>query len=164
MSKPINDQQTLSILKSVLHNIGVVVVGFVIAFVGTLIDHILGIRGFRSAPAVTVGVVLLVAGFLLRVWSTFHFYRLHMRVISLTPQDALITSGPYSFSRNPLYLGGNVLIFLGAAATLGSPAAVVVTGIHIPLVDFFIRREERQLAERFGNEWQRYSKRVRRWI
>ena len=85
-------------------------------------------------------------------------------MISLEPQKALITSGPYGFSRNPLYLGGNVFIFFGAALSLGSPAALFITAIHIPLVDLFIRREERQLERQFGEAWIRYKDRVRRWI
>ena len=55
-------------------------------------------------------------------------------------------------------------IFFGAALSLGSPTALVITAIHIPLVDLFIRREERQLGEQFGEEWVRYKDRVRRWI
>jgi protein-S-isoprenylcysteine O-methyltransferase Ste14 len=119
-----------------------------------------GIRGFATA----VGCLLLGLGFLLRVWATFCFYEHRMKVISLEPQKALITSGPYGFSRNPLYLGGNVFIFFGAALSLGSPAALVITAIHIPLLDLFIRREERQLEEQFGEAWVRYKHRVRRWI
>ena len=50
------------------------------------------------------------------VWATVHFYAHKMRVISLEPQEMLITSwAEHRFSRNPLYLGGNVLIFFGAA-------------------------------------------------
>ena len=89
--------------------------------------------------------MLLVTGFLVRVWATYHFYEHRMKVISLAPQQTLITSGPYRFSRNPLYLGGNVLIFFGAALLFGSPTALVFTAVHLPLVDIFIRREERQL-------------------
>jgi protein-S-isoprenylcysteine O-methyltransferase Ste14 len=87
-----------------------------------------------------------------------------MKVISWSPQRALITAGPYRFSRNPLYLGGNVLVFLGAALLLGSPAAVFVTIIHLPFMDLFIRREERQLERDFGEQWLEYRKRVRRWL
>jgi protein-S-isoprenylcysteine O-methyltransferase Ste14 len=87
-----------------------------------------------------------------------------MRVISLKPQGALITSGPYRFSRNPLYLGGNVFIFLGAALFMGSPTALIATALHLPLMDRFIRREEEQLKQQFGDAWQIYKQRVRRWI
>jgi protein-S-isoprenylcysteine O-methyltransferase Ste14 len=87
-----------------------------------------------------------------------------MRVISLEPQNQLITSGPYRFSRNPLYLGGNVFIFFGAALLLESPTAVFATAIHLPLMDLMIRREERQLDRVFGQTWRDYKKRVRRWF
>jgi protein-S-isoprenylcysteine O-methyltransferase Ste14 len=99
-----------------------------------------------------------------RVWATAYFYAHRMRVISLEPQKTLITAGPYRFSRNPLYLGGNVFIFFGAALLLGSPTALFATAIHIPLIDLLIRREEAQLARDFGEQWQRYAKRVRRWL
>jgi protein-S-isoprenylcysteine O-methyltransferase Ste14 len=150
--------------KSILHNIGVLIVGLAVASIGTGIDRLGGIREFRSVAAAAVGCLLLLAGFLLRVWATRLFYRHRMRVISLSPQRTLITSGPYRFSRNPLYLGGNVFIFLGAALLLGSPAAVLITLAHLPLLDLFIRREERQLARDFGEEWLNYRKRVRRWL
>jgi protein-S-isoprenylcysteine O-methyltransferase Ste14 len=87
-----------------------------------------------------------------------------MKVISLSPQAVLITSGPYRFTRNPLYLGGNVFIFFGAASLLGSPSALVLTALHLPLIDLFIRREERQLEASFGDQWLRYKRRVRRWV
>jgi protein-S-isoprenylcysteine O-methyltransferase Ste14 len=152
------------LFKSVLHNIGVVIVGLAVAFIGTRLDLLLGIRDFKSELTAVAGSLLLIAGFLLRVWATFYFYREGMKVISLSPQRALITAGPYRFSRNPLYLGGNVLVFLGAALLLGSPAAVFVTIIHLPFMDLFIRREERQLERDFGEQWLEYRKRVRRWL
>jgi protein-S-isoprenylcysteine O-methyltransferase Ste14 len=152
------------LFKSVLHNIGVVIVGLAVAFIGTRLDLLLGIRDFRSALTPAVGSLLLIFGFLLRVWATFYFYQKRMKVISLSPQRTLITSGPYRFSRNPLYLGGNVFIFLGAALLLGSPAAIFVTIIHLPFVDLFIRREESQLDRDFGEQWLQYRKQVRRWL
>src|SRR5215475_2627340 len=155
--------ETMAILfKSILHNIGVVLVGIALAYLGKMVDSILGFPAFTS-PFLT-GWLLLAVGFLLRVWATFYFYGHNMHVISLQPQSALITSGPYRFSRNPLYLGGNVFIFFGAALILGSPTALLATAIHLPLMDRFIRREEEQLERRFGQEWQSYEKRVRRWL
>ena len=153
-----------NLFKSMLHNIGVVIVGFALAWLGTIIDSFLGLSTFASLPAKWVGSLVLALGFLLRVWATVHFYSHHMRVISLKPQGTLITSGPYRFSRNPLYLGGNVFIFFGAALFLGSPTALVATALHLPLMDRFIRREEDQLQRKFGEQWQAYKQRVRRWL
>jgi protein-S-isoprenylcysteine O-methyltransferase Ste14 len=160
-------QQTrmmVNLLKSILHNIGVVAAGFGVALLGSSLDGLLDITRFHSLFAAIAGWALLAAGFLLRVWATFHFYEHQMRVISLSPQDSLITSGPYRFSRNPLYLGGNVFIFFGASLLLGSPSALVLTAIHLPLVDLMIRREEGQLEKKFGEEWLRYRQQVRRWL
>ena len=152
------------LLKSALHNVGVVFVGLGLASLGTLVDSLVGVPAFEF-PFVKAGALLLLAlGFLVRLWATFHFYAHRMRVISLVPQAALITSGPYRFSRNPLYLGGNVFIFFGAALLLGSPTALIVTALHIPLIDRLIRREEQQLEQSFGDEWRSYKRRVRRWL
>jgi protein-S-isoprenylcysteine O-methyltransferase Ste14 len=154
----------MDLLKSLLHNVGVVIVGFAFALIATRIDFLLGIADFHSAVAQIAGCVLLITGFAIRVWATFLFYERHMAVIKLAPQKQLITSGPYRFSRNPLYLGGNVFIFLGAVLFLGSPAGIVLTAVNIVAVDFMIRREEGQLSQDFGEEWMSYRHRVRRWL
>jgi len=154
----------VNLLKSILHNVGVLIVGFALAWLGTTIDSLLGVPTFASLPAKSAGSLLLALGFLLRLWATVHFYSHSMRVISLKPQSALITSGPYRFSRNPLYLGGNVFIFFGAALFMGSPTALIATALHLPPMDRFIRREEAQLERQFGDDWQDYKKRVRRWV
>ena len=154
----------VNLFKSILHNIGVVLVGLGMAYLGTIVDSLLGISAFAAPFVKTAALLLLALGFLIRVWATAHFYAHNMRVILLEPQQTLIASGPYRFSRNPLYLGGNVFIFFGAALLFGSPTALFVTAFHIPLIDLFIRREERQLERTFGEEWQSYKKRVRRWL
>jgi protein-S-isoprenylcysteine O-methyltransferase Ste14 len=153
-----------NLFKSILHNIGVVIVGFAVAWLGTIIDSLLAFSTFASLPAKWVGSLLLALGFLLRVWATVHFYSHRMRVISVKPQSTLIALGPYRFSRNPLYLGGNVFIFFGAALFFGSPTALVATALHLPLMDRFIRREEEQLERQFGEDWRSYRSRVRRWV
>jgi protein-S-isoprenylcysteine O-methyltransferase Ste14 len=154
----------VNLLKSILHNIGVVIVGLGITYLGTRVDALLGVSAFASPLVQAAALLLLALGFLVRVWATVYFYAHKMRVISLEPQKTLITSGPYRFSRNPLYLGGNVFIFFGAALLFGSPTALFATAMHIPLMDLFIRREEEQLERDFGEEWQSYKKRVRRWL
>jgi len=156
--------KTASLLKSVLHNLGVVVVSFGFAFIGKGLDTLLHRDNFRSRLTITFGTLSMAIGFLIRVWATFDFYQRQMKVISLAPQHRLITSGPYRFSRNPLYLGGNVFMFLGAALILGSLSGLILTALSIVAVDLMIRREERQLARQFGAEWLTYKQHVRRWL
>lgn len=152
------------VLESILHNVGVVAAGFGIAALGAWLDRLVGTARFHALVAVVAGGLMIAAGFLLRTWATIYFYQQRMKVISLAPQATLLTAGPYRYSRNPLYLGGNVLIFFGAGLALGSPMALVITALHLPLVDLFIRREERQLERTFGDAWLRYKRSVRRWL
>jgi|SRR5262245_7467408 len=105
-----------NLLKSILHNIGVVMVGLGWAYLGKRVDRLLDVAGFGSPVAMAAGWSLLVVGFLIHVWAAAVFYEHKMRVIWLEPQRTLIASGPYRFSRNPLYLGGNVFIFLRSGA------------------------------------------------
>jgi len=155
---------TINLLKSLLHNIGVVIVSLALAYLGTRVDSWFGIPRFSSLITEMFGVFLISLGFMLRTWAAVHFYNRRMRVISLEPQDSLVTTGPFRYSRNPLYLGGNVFCFFGAALLLGSTAALIMTALHIPLVSLMIRREEDQLERKFGDHFRAYKKQVRRWL
>lgn len=76
----------------------------------------------------------------------------------------LVTSGPFSFTRNPIYLA-NTLLMIGVAmisgivwfALFGLVAAFITQKLAI-------EREEKHLATRFGKRYLDYAKRVRRWI
>jgi protein-S-isoprenylcysteine O-methyltransferase Ste14 len=77
---------------------------------------------------------------------------------------ALVVSGPYRFTRNPIYVG-DFLILLGWAAYLGSPLALALTALFVFYIDRFqISPEERALSARFGETYGEYRGRVRRWL
>jgi len=155
---------TINLVKSVLHNIGIVMFSLALTYLGTVIDSLLGLHPLSSRLAAAVGLFLLLLGFLLRLWAVVHFYNHSMRVISLEPQGSLVTAGPYRYSRNPLYLGANVFCFFGAALLLESPTALIMTAVHLPFVNLIIRREERQLEQKFGDRFRVYKRQVRRWV
>src|SRR5215831_15271983 len=92
----------MNLLKSILHNIGVVAVGFLFALVGVGTDRLLGIASFQSLFALVLGSALLAAGFLLRVWATYHFYCRQMNVIVLSAQTYLITDSVPLFAKSAL--------------------------------------------------------------
>ncbi len=92
------------------------------------------------------------------------FKRHQTTVKPFEPSSSLITTFPFSISRNPMYLGLSAML-LGIALLLGSVTALLPAAAFAVLMDRrFIRVEERMLAERFGDEWLHYRTRVRRWL
>lgn len=83
---------------------------------------------------------------------------------ALEKVSSMVTSGIYQYSRNPMYLG-LVLILLGWALYLSH----FLTFILIPIFMMYITRfqiqpEERVLTKKFGQAYQNYCAKVRRWI
>jgi protein-S-isoprenylcysteine O-methyltransferase Ste14 len=80
------------------------------------------------------------------------------------PSAALVISGPYRFSRNPMYLG-LALLFTGVAVMLGVVWALLFV---IPLILYIQVRviipEERYLQRAFGDDYRAYCSQVRRWL
>ena len=100
----------------------------------------------RPATLIVGGLVAL-PGLALRAWATGH----------LRKNDALATTGPYAYTRNPLYLGSFVigLGFTIAAGRLilGLVFAVLFLGIYVPVM----RVETKTLDELFGKDYQDYA-------
>jgi protein-S-isoprenylcysteine O-methyltransferase Ste14 len=75
----------------------------------------------------------------------------------------LITTGPYAFTRNPVYLG-HIIFILGLALTLHSLlAAILAVGIGITFHGRILK-DEKRLASVFGQQYFDYKSHVRRWI
>lgn len=77
--------------------------------------------------------------------------------------DELVTTGLHGVSRNPVYLG--IMLFL-IGAFVAAPGPLTAAGIVISYFGLtkIIRQEEFYLSERFGQRYEDYKKRVRRWI
>ena len=86
---------------------------------------------------------------------------------STNPVDeptALLASGPFALSRNPLYLA-YVLAVLGCALASGSWAALLCPLVCFSVLNWLIIPiEERALRRAFGDEYERYRRSVRRWL
>lgn len=89
--------------------------------------------------------------------TTVHPFRAHKT-------SALVTTGVYRVTRNPMYLG-MVLVLVSWLLYLGNPLNVFYIGLFVLFINRFqIGYEERVLRELFGEEYDAYAKTVRRWI
>lgn len=107
-----------------------------------------------------------IAGLVLNLAPKWWFGRAGTTVNPLRPQATrqLVVTGPYRFSRNPMYLG-HVLLLLAWAGALGHPLTMAGVVFYLAWVTWFqIRPEERMLAERFPDAYRDYRRRVRRWL
>src|SRR5438477_13086955 len=111
-----------------------------------------------------IGGLLSLLAVALFVLSVREVRRARTPIRTRKPVTAVITTGPYRFSRNPIYLSFTLLQFgLGMWAN-----SAWVVGLLVPTLVLLsygvIAREERYMAPKFGDEYRRYRAAVRRWI
>ncbi|MGB5337674.1 MAG: isoprenylcysteine carboxylmethyltransferase family protein [Gammaproteobacteria bacterium] len=117
-----------------------------------------GIQGTIYAGAILAAVVLLAA------LCIYEFHRAGTDVRPDKPDSALITSGPYCLTRNPLYIG-LTLVQIAAAAWLDNAWVLAMAPVSMAVITAYaIRREERYLEMVFGQAYLDYKQRVRRWL
>ena len=100
--------------------------------------------------SLAVGGAISILGLAIRAWASGHIRK----------NDALATSGPYAYTRNPLYLGS---FLLGLGFTIGSgwwPLGIVFAALFLGIYFPVMRVESATLAEIFGTAFQRYASEV----
>lgn len=111
----------------------------------------------------TAGAVMLAAGCALDLWALTERRRRSTGQFRLEQPDAVVTTGPYAFSRHPMYVGW-WLIHLGGGVLRGSAWVAVTLPVAVLLEHFGgSMAEERELRRRFGAEYARYAERVPRY-
>ncbi len=115
-------------------------------------------------PLRLLGGVLLIAGLLLASTAVREMRRLHTTPDLHQPVTALVTTGPYRLTRNPIYLG-LLLIFLGFTLLAGTLWGILISPFLIgTMTRWIVHAEENYLSDRFEDEYDAYRGRVRRWI
>lgn len=111
-----------------------------------------------------IGVALLVLGPLLTGWAAWQFSGAGTPIEPGRTPTALVTGGPYRFSRNPIYLGMAIAL-AGWALWLRQPVTLLGPLAFVAIVDRrFVQPEQAVLAEEFGDEFTTWRSRVRRWV
>jgi protein-S-isoprenylcysteine O-methyltransferase Ste14 len=115
-------------------------------------------------PTVWVGSAIFATGFLPAIWAIVTFRKAGTRVETNKPTTTVVASGPYRFTRNPIYVG----MFLGQIGfavgfnSLWLLATLVV--FYVVICYGVVVREERYLERKFAGKYPDYKSRVRRWL
>jgi protein-S-isoprenylcysteine O-methyltransferase Ste14 len=142
------------------------VVGLIIAGGMWIVTHLSGAIQLSRGARISFAVILGVIGVAVAMSGVLSFRRAQTTVNPLKPETsaALVSTGVYSFTRNPMYLG-MVLGLLGWAVYLSSIWALLGPVLFVLYITRFqIVPEERVLDRLFGAPFAAYKKRVRRWL
>src|SRR5215469_10220040 len=143
----------------------------VYVLVVTAISWFFGWSKVPGLPLAPLGILLVAISWILPVWAIVLFRREGTEIEPTSPTNRkLITSGPYQYTRNPMYLGTRnpmylglvvltlgIAIWVGAWPMFGAPIALFATAnwVHIPF-------EEAKMRRQFGAAYDNYVARVRR--
>ena|GEM_PF-602793 len=117
-----------------------------------------------SAPVTYFGIILLILGLWVIFWTRSLLLEQRTTLSPYETPTALVTSGPFSISRNPVYLGMTAIL-AGSAIFMGSGITFVFPILFILIIEmWFIPVEEQKLERVFGEQYLEYKKTVRKWV
>lgn len=115
-------------------------------------------------PMPWLGGAAMAAGVALAGWAALSFRAAKTTIIPHQTASALITTGAFAHSRNPIYLA-DAIVLVGWGLIWGAAAAFVLVTLFVLIINArFIRPEERRLGEAFGDQFETYASSARRWI
>ncbi len=131
-----------------------------------VINQVIPLRVIGAPIAIPLSVIITGLGLIPIVIALWQFRREHTTVNPYRPQHstAMVIYGIFKWSRNPMYLGMALLI-LAAVVYLANPLSMIaLAGFVINMNQTQIRIEEAALSAKFGDEFEQYCTKVRRWI
>jgi protein-S-isoprenylcysteine O-methyltransferase Ste14 len=118
----------------------------------------------RRRQARALGTGLVAGGIAFAGWARILFLRRGTTVLPFKPASALVEEGPFSVSRNPIYVGF-LAIYVGSCLLRRSAwPFLLLPGVVVVMQKAVIDREEAYLERRFGEDYLSYKDRVRRWL
>jgi protein-S-isoprenylcysteine O-methyltransferase Ste14 len=129
-----------------------------------LLHYLIPLMILIPRPFTYLGLVLMILALVLMTRASGLFRKAGNSFGLQDGGSVLITSGPFRFSRNPIYLG--MLMWLtGLAVLLGSLISFLFPLLFFLLTNFFIiPREEKDLEQKLEEEYIEYKRHIRRWL
>jgi protein-S-isoprenylcysteine O-methyltransferase Ste14 len=120
--------------------------------------------GEGTGRTVAAGLSIAVLGTAIVAMAINRFGQAGTNVPTREPALVLVETGPFRFSRNPIYIGF-LLIYFGLATALTSVWAMLFLSVLLVVVHYgIVLREESYLAKKFGASYVSYKARVPRWL
>lgn len=132
--------------------------------IGAAMQRVKPLPGLPRGVATAVGAMAAAAGGALAGSGVATFRRAGTSLVPIKPSTTIVTSGPYRFTRNPMYVGLG-LVYAGAAIwSRVTWALAILPGVLLVVDRTVIAREEGYLERAHTEEYARYRARVRRWL
>ncbi len=110
------------------------------------------------------GITLLIIALFFLFRSLRQFFLSKNTIILIKPASSLQTTGIYKISRNPMYVG-LAIVYLGITCLIGNWWNIILFPLLLLIVqEYIIKREEKYLELEFGNDYEEYTRKVRRWL
>lgn len=136
----------------------------VVLAAGLLMDKVLPAGFLPRSLRKWLGVPLIIGGLSVGISAFREMRRAGTNLQSRKPTTAIVTDGPYRFTRNPIYVG-MTLMYSGISALANALWPILLLpGVLAVMRKGVIEREEAYLESKFGEEYLQYKARVRRWI
>lgn len=140
---------------------------FVLAYlVGVGLEFVFFGRGSSAVSSLVgdAGLALFAMGAVLAGWAWLIFHKARTTRVPGEASTTLVTRGPYQFTRNPMYVG-LAIAYLGEAGLLKQVSPVAVLPLVLAYLNWIvIPIEEARLQEVFGEKYEEYRLKVRRWL
>jgi len=134
------------------------------AIAAVVLGRLVPLDGILPGGTGLLGAAIMLVGLGLDISAMLAMRRHHANILPHRAATALVTSWPFSISRNPIYLGNTVML-AGAAFAFANPWFMAMAAVAAQAVSVLaIKREEAHLAALFGATWGNYAAHVPRWL
>ncbi len=137
---------------------------FIFILMGLGVDYFWPFSFLPQSILNPIGYTVIILSFLLFGLVLREFSKSNTSIDHRKPTTEVIVSGPFRYSRNPVYVSLTMLV-IGIAIVADSIWVIVTAVPSVLIIHYFvILKEETYLLDKFGDEYQQYMRTVRRWI
>ena len=115
-------------------------------------------------PRVALGVTLFLLAAVIVFSSRRELIKHHEHPNPYKPTDAIVVSGIYRFTRNPIYVGFLLVVLAVGVGANNAWLLLSFVALFVLLYLGVVKAEERYLSAKFGDRYDEYRRRVRRWV